>query len=104
MEEHKPEVIGPTVITRSACPYSGGNSELSNPDFRSGLEEEEEYAIQFDGAYKHYGSGKSRWESWVVQYSNHLNTELNYSGIQMVDLCSVVKWSGIQMVVENQTK
>ena len=50
IEDSKP---GPTVITRSTCPYSGVNPDL-DPDV------DEELAIKFDSAYKHYGSGKSR--------------------------------------------
>jgi hypothetical protein len=46
------------VITRSPCPYSGVNPDLSDPKFET--DPDEEYAIRFESAYKHYGSGKSR--------------------------------------------
>jgi hypothetical protein len=52
IEDSKPGV-GPTVITRSTCPYSGVNPDLDT-------DVDEELAIKFDSAYKHYGSGKSR--------------------------------------------
>ena len=53
----KPE-SGATVITRSPCPYSGGNPELTGARFDP--EPEEEYAIKFKSAFKHYGHGKGR--------------------------------------------
>jgi hypothetical protein len=53
----KPE-SGPTVITRSTCPYSGGNTDLSVARFDP--DPDEEYAIRFESAYKHYGHGKGR--------------------------------------------
>ena len=96
MEEPKPEVVvGPTVITRSTCPYSGGNPELSN--FRSGLNpnEDEEYAIQFEGAYKHYGCGKSRSTFFSLFYSNatrsETQTSLAFLHLKFVKFANTVK-------------
>ena len=53
----KPE-SGTTVITRSPCPYSGGNPELAGARFDPTADED--YAIRFESAYKHYGHGRTR--------------------------------------------